>query len=435
VWGLEMLKNNFYNWEYEKAILGSILQKPLILDQECAQKSFMGGFFHDLKNRLIFIKITELSQNHIEPNIVTVTQKLIESNDIEKAGGASYVSMLPDFANVSNINFYLDEVKKLFQKRELYTYLDNTKKALADVPDVQNVIDNLNDNLTGLQLIDNPRSTEDTLKDSLERFRKDCEKKRNSKSEFTGLPTGITHYDKITSGMQEEEFIIIAARPSLGKTALAISMINNMLNRGISVGFFSLEMSEIQIISRFLSIRTHTELYKIRNGLKNDIDFNTVFRPETVENFCALPLKLCDETNINIKTLRAKARYFKKALDIQCIFIDYIGLIDSGMEGRPVYEQQSYVSKELKKMAKELKIPVVALCQVSRSVEDKVPTIADLRGSGSIEQDADQVILLHGDRFEDKEIQERDFILAKNRNGAVFQDKIKFNKKFTEYFV
>lgn len=430
-----MLKNNFYNWEYEKAILGSILQRPLILDQECAQKSFMGGFFHDLKNRLIFIKIGELSQKHIEPNIVTVTQKLIESGDIEKAGGASYVSILPDYANVSNINFYLDEVKKLFLKRELYTYLDNTKKALADVPDVQNVIDNLNDNLTGLQLVDNPHSTEDTLKDSLERFRKDCEKKRNTKSEFTGLPTGITHYDKITSGMQEEEFIIIAARPSLGKTALAISMINNMLNRGISVGFFSLEMSEIQIISRFLSIRTHTELYKIRNGLRSDIDYNIVFRPETVDNFCSLPLKLCDETNINIKTLRAKARYFKKALDIQCIFIDYIGLIDSGMEGRPVYEQQSYVSKELKKMAKELKIPVVALCQVSRSVEDKVPTIADLRGSGSIEQDADQVILLHGDRFEDNEIQERDFILAKNRNGAVFQDKIKFNKKFTEYFV
>jgi replicative DNA helicase len=192
-------------------------------------------------------------------------------------------------------------------------------------------------------------------------------------------------------------------------------------------------MSATQIIQRFLAIQTETNLYHLRNGLKDNDKYAKIFNEATLNHFLSLPLKLIDETNINIKTLKAKARYLKKVFDIKIIFIDYIGLIDSGMPNAKVFEQQSYISKELKKLAKELKIPVVALCQVARDAEGKEPTLANLRGSGSIEQDADQVILIHGDRESDEPIVERTFLLAKNRNGACIRTSIDFVKAYTLY--
>ena len=294
-------------------------------------------------------------------------------------------------------------------------------------------VDMTNCSSLNLEKVNTSSSSGDiSLTEILDEFKKDCDKKREFNQEYIGVPTGFKSYDDVTSGLQEEEYIIIAARPSMGKTALAVSMINNMIEHGIPVAFFSLEMSKTQIVQRFLAIQTETNLYHLRNGLKDNEKYSKIFNEATINHFLSLPLKIIDDTN-NIKTLKAKARYLKKVFDIKIIFIDYIGLIDSGMNEAKVYEQQSYVSKELKKLAKELKIPVVALCQVARDAEGKEPTLANLRGSGSIEQDADQVILIHGEREGDEPTLKRSFLLAKNRNGACIRMSVDFVKAWTLY--
>lgn len=426
--------NNFYNLEYERAILGSILLKSSVLTKELAEMSFNAGFFYDENNRQIYGAIGKLHQSNIVPDIMTLTEQLTTEGLLEKVGGASSVASLTDYSNVANISFYAEQVKALWQKRQLYTCINDAQIKLKSAStESKDIINGLSDSLITMQMASSPKDFNNSLSDLVTAFKLDCEKKRASRLPYTGIPTGLKFYDDVTSGMQDEEFIIIAARPSMGKTALAISVIENMITKGIPVGFFSLEMSAMQIIQRFLAIETQINLYFIRQGLKSDQDFNRVFDERVIKTFTDKPLHLIDETNINIHDLKAKARYLKTVFDIKILFIDYIGLIDSGMAGRPVYEQQSFVSKELKKLSKELKIPVVALCQVARAAEDKAPTIADLRGSGSIEQDADQVILLHGDRFEDKPVQDRLFILAKNRNGMTFQNSIKFVRAYTQY--
>jgi replicative DNA helicase len=423
----------FFNYEYEKSIIGSVLQKPLILSKEIVEQSFNPGFFHSEPNRLIFFTISQLYNSGVEPDIMSVTQRLLADNNLDKAGGAAYIAELSACSNVANVSFYLSEVKKLWEKRKLYSFLQEGQKALKDGAGAQEITDNLNDALINLQIASDPTNSEMSLTEIVETFKKDCDKKRELNQEYIGVPTGFQTYDKVTSGLQEEEYIIIAARPSMGKTALAVSMINNMIERGVPVALFSLEMSATQIIQRFLAIQTETNLYHLRNGLKDNDKYAKIFNEATLNHFLSLPLKLIDETNINIKTLKAKARYLKKVFDIKIIFIDYIGLIDSGMPNAKVFEQQSYISKELKKLAKELKIPVVALCQVARDAEGKEPTLANLRGSGSIEQDADQVILIHGDRESDEPIVERTFLLAKNRNGACIRTSIDFVKAYTLY--
>ena len=426
--------NNFYNLEYERAILGSILLKSSVLTKELAEMSFSAGFFYDENNRQIYGAIGKLHQANIVPDIMTLTEQLSQEGLLEKIGGASSVASLTDYSNVANISFYAEQVKSLWQKRQLYTCINDAQIKLKSAStESKDIINGLSDSLITMQMASSPKDFNNSLSDLVTAFKLDCEKKRSSNLPYTGIPTGLRFYDNVTSGMQDEEFIIIAARPSMGKTALAISVIENMITQGVPVGFFSLEMSAMQIIQRFLAIETQTNLFYIRQGLKSDSDFNRVFNERVIKAFTDKPLHLIDETNINIHDLKAKARYLKTVFDIKILFIDYIGLIESGMSGRPVYEQQSFVSKELKKLSKELKIPVVALCQVARAAEDKAPTIADLRGSGSIEQDADQVILLHGDRFEDKPIQERTFILAKNRNGMTFQNPINFIRAYTQY--
>ena len=426
-----MQHSNFFNHEYEKAILGTVLQNPFTLSKEVVEQSFSLGFLHDENNRLIFLTISQLYNAGITPDIMAVTQRLLLENNLEKVGGASYIAELPKY-NSANISFYLSEVKKLWEKRELYSYLVEGQKALKDGADGKEITDNLNDALINLQIASDPTNGESSLEEILETFQKDCDRKRELNQEYVGVPTGFKSYDDITSGLQEEEYVIIAARPSMGKTALAVSMINNMVAMGTSVAFFSLEMSRTQILQRFLAIQTETNLYHLRNGLKDNEKYERIFNESTINYFKNLPLKIIDDTT-NIKTIKAKARYLKKVFDVKVIFIDYIGLIDSGINDAKVYEQQTYVSKELKKLAKELKIPVVALCQVARDAEGKEPTLANLRGSGSIEQDADQVILIHGERESDEPIVKRTFFLAKNRNGACVRLSVDFVKAWTLY--
>ena len=255
---------------------------------------------------------------------------------------------------------------------------------------------------------------------------------------FSGIQSGFDKLDRMTSGFQNSEMIIIGARPSMGKTAMALSMMENIsvINK-IPCGFFSLEMSAQQIGQRLLSQVASIPGSKLRSGLLKIEDFRKL--QDAAGRCYDAPLYIVDTPNMKLLDLRAMARRMRVNQKVEIIFIDYIGLITSENEDAPVYEQQSAISKSLKSLARELEIPIVVLCQVARSAEGNEPSLAELRGSGSIEQDADMVMFIHGDR--QKQVDEGDYnpvldrkiVVAKQRNGPIGDVEVLFLSSYTKF--
>ena len=261
-----------------------------------------------------------------------------------------------------------------------------------------------------------------------------------AKSDCSGISSGYPDIDSLTSGFQESELVILGARPSVGKTALAISMAANMAKRNnVRVGFFSLEMDSDAIMQRFLSGESRVNSKRIRNGFLSMNECNKLV--SAAGELYKIPLFIADTPGMRLLDLRTEARKMKLKEDIQIIFIDYIGLITSENKDIPRHEQVAEISRSLKQLARELKIPIVVLCQVKREVKNDKPTLSDLRESGSIEQDADLVMFLHRvnkkeDRDEDvpgPEGQEMDVIIAKNRNGPIGDIKLMFLPAYTRF--
>jgi len=239
-------------------------------------------------------------------------------------------------------------------------------------------------------------------------------------ADLTGIPSGIARLDTMTNGFQNSELIIIGARPSIGKTAFALSMMQTIaVEKHIPCGFFSLEMSYQSIGQRLLSQVARIPGGKIRSGTLSLADFKKL---QDGASLCyQAPLYICDTPNMQLLELRSMARRMKANYDVKVIFIDYIGLISTDDPKAKVFESVSEISKSLKALARELNIPIIALCQVARDAEGQEPNLAQLRGSGSIEQDADVVLFLHRDRLDktdDTTVQEAKCIVAKQRNGA-----------------
>ncbi len=266
------------------------------------------------------------------------------------------------------------------------------------------------------------------------------EKLFHAGGDYTGVPTGFPELDQFTSGFQDSEYIVIGARPSVGKTALALTMASYMaVHKKIPVGFFTLEMSGKSLMQRLLSAEAKIDSSRIRNGMLKHSDFSKL--TEAAGRLYEAPLFIEDTPNIKLLELRAQARRMRKNENIRAIFIDYIGLIESDSRNNiPRHEQVAEVSRSLKSLARELDIPIIALSQVGRQSEGKEPTLADLRESGSIEQDADVVMFIHKQRETDKDLEhnskttiETDLILAKQRNGPVGTCKLVFIPKFTRF--
>ena len=254
-----------------------------------------------------------------------------------------------------------------------------------------------------------------------------------SKNQFTGVPTGFAKLDTYTSGFQNSELIIIGARPSIGKTALALSIIQNIAcEKRIPCGFFSLEMPYESIGMRLLAQEARVPMQKIRSGMLKIEDVKKI--QDAAGRWFEAPLYTVDTPNMKLIDLRAVARRMVKNQEVKIIFIDYIGLISTEDPTAPVFEQVSLISKSLKALARELQIPIVALCQVARDAEGQEPNLAQLRGSGSIEQDADVVMFLHRDRLKDEVVaQDAKIILAKQRNGATGDIPIMFLPAYSKF--
>ena len=427
-----------HNLEAEQATLGAIL-----LDWDAVGTAIIhlrAESFYSLQHQKIFKSILSLYNKGQRGDVLTLAEDLRQTGQLDAAGGVAYIASLPDHVPTSsNIEYYAQLVKDDYNRRELIKISslaiadahDDTKPSRSTLEETQNKLFTLTESDQSQNVISMAELISDTVTI--------IEKHFNNKNAYTGVPSGFTSLDSMTSGFQNSEMIIIGARPSMGKTALALSMIQHIaINNQIPTGFFSLEMSATQIGQRLLTQESRISGSKIRSGLLTNGDFQ---RLQTAAGRCyEAPLFVADTPNMKMLDLRAMARKMRQQYQVQIIFIDYIGLITSENYNSnvPRHEQVSEISRSLKSLARELSIPIVALCQVSRDSEGKEPTLANLRDSGSIEQDADVVMFIHRERKYTDDNNENaaidaKILLAKQRNGPIGNVDLIFLPKIAKF--
>ncbi len=426
-----------HNLEAEQATLGAVL-----LDWDAVGiviAHLRPESFYSLQNQAVFRAVLSLYNKGQRGDVLTLVEELRQAGQLDAAGGVAYVASLPDqVPTSSNVEYYAQVVKDQFIRRELIRISslaiseshEETRTSRSTLEDTQNRIFSLTEADQSQGILDMPGLVMDTFS-VIERH---CQ----NKDAFTGIPSGFQALDNMTSGFQASEMIVIGARPSMGKTALALSMIQHIaIHKKIPTGFFSLEMSATQIGQRLFSQESRIPGSKIRSGFLKLDDFKRL--QEAAGRCYDAPLYVADTPNMRMLDLRALARKMRRQHQVEIIFIDYIGLITSENYGSniPRHEQVSEVSRSLKSLARELKIPVVALSQVTRDSEGKEPTLANLRDSGSIEQDADVVMFIHRDRRptddDGSAAQDAKVILAKQRNGPVGTVDLVFLPQYAKF--
>ena len=423
-----------HNLEAEQATLGALL-----LDWEAVGtviRYLRPENFYSLQNQKIFTAILSLFNNGKTGDIITLTEELKLSGELDAAGGPGYITSLTDTVPTSaNVEYYAKIVLELFVKR---TLIKISNKIIAESHDEtvesRAVLENAQKDI--FELTDSNQTTYyKTAKEIIMPTIEVIERLYKNKKEYTGIASGLTDLDTMTSGFQNSELIIIGARPSMGKTAMALSMIQNIsVHDKIPAALFSLEMSDMQIMQRLIAAEGRIQSQKLRTGLLSLQELQKI--QEAAGRLYEAPLYIVDTPNMKLLDLRAIARRLKMEHDIKIIFIDYITLITSENTLIPRHEQIAEISRSLKSLARELNIPVVALSQVRRDAEQKEPTLADLRESGSIEQDADVVMFIHRDRksaTEEQPALETKLIVAKQRNGPIGDLEIIFLPSYSKF--
>jgi replicative DNA helicase len=427
-----------HNMEAEQATIGALL-----LDAEAVGtviRYLRPDSFYSLQNQKIFQAIISLFNKGQRSDLITITEELRQNGLLDAAGGPGYIASLTDTVPTSaNVEYYAKVVLENSVRRSLLSIShkiiaeahDQATESRAVLEDAQKHIFELTDA--------NQSATFKTPKDIIPRAIEAIEKLYHTRDAFTGIPSGLIELDQMTSGFQKSELIIIGARPSVGKTALALTMAaHTAIKEKIPTAFFSLEMSDMQLMQRLISSESKIPSEKIRTGLLKMSDFQSI--QDAAGHIYDAPLYIVDMPNMKLLDLRAMARRLRAQFDVQIIFIDYLTLISSENSFIPRHEQIAEVSRSLKSLARELNIPVVALSQVRRDAEGKKPMLADLRESGSIEQDADVVMFLHRERVstskdggdKDQPI-ETELIVAKQRNGPIGDIDILFLPRYTKF--
>ncbi len=395
--------------------------------------------FYSLQNQKIFESILSLDGRGIRGDIVTLIEELRTNGNLDAAGGPAYVSSLTDQVPTSaNVEYYAKIVFDQYIRRELIGLSsksiseahDDTISSELALEEAQKRIFELSDSKQS-QNVQHVQNLIGSLIENIEKVYK-------NKKELVGIPSGLTSLDTMTYGFQNSEMIIIGARPSMGKTALALSMIQHIaIEKKIPTAFFSLEMSNVQVMQRLLSQESRLSGEKIRTGALKLEHFQRL--QDAAGRIYVSPLWIDDTPNMKLLELRSTARRLRAQNKVEIIFIDYIGLIQNENTNIPRHEQIGEVSRSLKSLARELKIPIVVLSQVGRQSEGNKPTLADLRDSGSIEQDADVIMFLHRERVETSGKEEKpqtiptELLLSKQRNGPTGTAKIVFVPRYTKF--
>lgn len=430
--------------DLEEAVLGAImLEKDALITILDILKP--ESFYKD-EHQKIYQAIIDLSVNDQPIDILTVKEELRKKNELESIGGAYYIAQLTNrVASAAHVEFHARIVAQKYIQRELIRISSEIQtRSFDDSIDVMDLLD-FSENAIFEIAEGNIKKETTKINVLIQKAIKEIEAASQQEDGLSGVPSGFTNIDRITSGWQRSDLVIIAARPSMGKTAFVLSMTRNMaVDHKRPIAVFSLEMSSIQLVNRLIVSETELAADKVRNGRLADFEWQQL---ETkVKALADAPIYIDDTPAISLFELRAKCRRLKTQHDIQLIIIDYLQLMTAGSDMRGNREQEvSIISRSLKAIAKELDVPVIALSQLNRSVEmrsgDKRPQLSDLRESGAIEQDADIVLFIHRpERYgitenEDGEsmIGLAEIIIAKHRNGAVGDVKLRFRNEFARF--
>ena len=423
-----------HNIEAEQAVLGSILMDWSAMAAIVSKVS--PDRFYSLQNQIVYAALLKLYTKSVRGDTLSLVDELTVEGKLEQAGGAGYIASLTETVpSAANIEHYSNIVLECATRRDLIKIATELRSmAFERSQDESKVLlDTAEQKIFSLSQRNESTKIYD-IKDIVIEDIELIDKRYQNKQDFTGVPSGIGKLDMMTSGFQNSELIIIGARPSIGKTALALSMMQHItLERNIPCGFFSLEMPYQSIGMRLLSMSSHVEMGRMRSGLLQKSDFEKI--RDAASRWFNAPLYTVDTPNMRLLDLRAMARRMVTNHQVKIIFIDYIGLITTENPNAAVFEQVSEISKSLKALARELKIPIVALCQVSRDAEGHEPNLAQLRGSGSIEQDADVVMFIDRERKRDEQmaVQDAKIILAKQRNGPTGDIDIVFVPAYSTF--
>lgn len=431
--------------EMEEAVLGALMIERDALSA-VIDMLHPESFYREAHQR-IFAAIRTLFDQSEPVDLLTVQNELRRTGELEMVGGAIYLAGLTDKVNsAANIEAHARVVTENAIKREIISIATECQqRAFEDATDVFQLLDRLEQGLFTISEKNIRKKTADMgsiMRQALE----ELEAKKHLKDGLTGVPSGFSALDRLTSGWQKSELVIIAARPGMGKTAFILSACRNAaVDFGHGVAIFSLEMSSVQLVNRLISAEAELESEKIKKGSLSTHEWAQLHH--RINRLTNAPIFIDDTPALSILELRAKCRRLKQQHDIQLVVIDYLQLMtgDTTKGGGNREQEIASISRALKNLAKELNVPVIALSQLSRAVEtrggDKKPQLSDLRESGSIEQDADMVMFLYRPEYYNITQDEAgnpvqgigEVIIAKNRSGSLDTVQLRFIGKFTKF--
>jgi replicative DNA helicase len=430
--------------EAEQGVLGSMLISPRDTIAEAVER-INEEYFYVPAHQTIYTVLVDLWNAAQAIDLITFTQVLRDRNVLDAVGGASFVTSLFTFVpTAANIAYYLDIVRDKYILRQIIAAsTESVRRAYEEQDEVNNLLDEVEQKIFAVGE-DRFKGKMLSMKDQVMEAIESIEKLYERKGGITGISTGFVEFDRMTSGLHPSEMIVIAARPSMGKTALAMNIAEHVaIQERLPVGVFSLEMSSQQLVQRLLCSRARVNLQKVRDGFLAERDFPSL--TAAASKLAEAKIFIDDSASLTILELRAKARRLKAQQDVQLIIVDYLQLLRSTSRRAQDNRQLeiSEISAGIKGLAKELKIPVIVVAQLNRQPEARTggkPRLSDLRESGSIEQDADLVGLLVRPEIyeEDEEARaekagEAELIIAKQRNGPVGEIPLTFLKEFTRF--
>ncbi|MBI72264.1 MAG: replicative DNA helicase [Candidatus Marinimicrobia bacterium] len=421
--------------EAEAAVLGCILINSESMSQ--AMQIVDEKDFYNPSNATIYENMLLLFENNKTIDYVSVIEQLKKNNKLKEVGDAYYITGLTEQApSTQNVEYYAKLVKEKSILRNIINVASNiSNEAYQDQGDVTEILDKAEQTLFSLSKdADKGRFKEinPILHDVLDNW------SNRKEGSLTGVPSSFFDLDNMLSGFQKSDLIILAGRPSMGKTALALNFARNIaVENKLKVGFFSLEMSSKQLVERLITSEAQADSHLVRTGKLPKNEWRKL--SEAASILSESNVYIDDSADLNIMELRAKARQLKADKDIDILFIDYIQLLHAPQKSESRQQEISYISRSLKALAKELDIPIVALSQLSRAVESRTdhrPIMSDLRESGAIEQDADVVMFIYRKYVYSKSEEDEglaEIILSKHRNGPTGTVKVSFIDKYAKF--
>lgn len=430
-----------HSHENEQGVLGCILIAPNESIGQCLEAFASPEVFYDLRHQLIYETILAMHERREPVEVVTVFQRLKDLGKLEQAGGIEYLSALPDVVpSAANIGYYISIVEcKHALRKMIAVCTDSIAMAYNHTGnDIGNVLDSFEEVAMRVRRngVTKTRNMKVIVNSVIERIESAFERK----GKIEGISYGFHDMNRITGGIKRQEMIIIAARPSTGKTALGMNIAEAVaVDQKIPVGVFSLEMSDEALGWRMVCSRSRVGLSSVQFGNLAERDFGTLL--SAAMEMANAPLHIDDTGGLSVQQLRARARRMVQQHGVKLFIVDYLTMLHSSKKSSNRQDEVREISNQLKSMAKELDVPVIVLCQLNRQIEqdkNRKPRLSDLRESGAIEQDADLIMMLYRPATEDDEedtaIHPVNALVAKQRNGPSGSDiKLIFNKTITRF--